>query len=181
MPDSKDDDDKFFQKKMQGVKRLQTSKKIAKQKSPLKPRRLKQPQYELPSDEFPFTDHLSEVVTAETKLFFARPGLQQKVLKSFRLGEIKQREILDLHGSSVTEARSAVSEFLSHCIGHGERCVRIIHGKGKFDLDPPILKNQINNWLRQHPAVLAFSSATTKDGGNGAVYVLLKRKMKDEF
>jgi len=38
-----------------------------------------------------------------------------------------------------------------------------------------VIKNKVNSWLRQHQDVLAFHSAMPKDGGNGAVYVLLKK------
>jgi len=34
---------------------------------------------------------------------------------------------------------------------------------------------QVNSWLRQMDAVLAFCSARPNDGGTGAVYVLLKK------
>jgi len=55
-------------------------------------------------------------------------------------------------------------------------CVQIIHGKGLSNqTQPPLLKNQVNRWLRCHPAVLAFCSAQPKDGGTGALYVLLKQ------
>jgi len=38
----------------------------------------------------------------------------------------------------------------------------------------PVLKNDLNFWLRQHQEVQAFCSATQKDGGAGAVFVLLR-------
>ncbi|MEE9156926.1 MAG: Smr/MutS family protein, partial [Gammaproteobacteria bacterium] len=40
----------------------------------------------------------------------------------------------------------------------------------------PVLKNKLNNWLRQRDEVLAFCSTRPVDGGTGAVYVLLKRR-----
>ncbi|EXJ09223.1 Smr domain protein [Nitrincola nitratireducens] len=38
-----------------------------------------------------------------------------------------------------------------------------------------MIKSCVNDWLQQIPQVLAFTSAQPKDGGTGAVYVLLKR------
>jgi DNA-nicking Smr family endonuclease len=38
-----------------------------------------------------------------------------------------------------------------------------------------VLKQKVNDWLRQKNEVLAFCSARPNDGGSGAVYVLLKR------
>lgn len=38
----------------------------------------------------------------------------------------------------------------------------------------PVLKTHVAYWLPQHSDVLAFSSAQSRDGGTGALYVLLK-------
>jgi len=54
--------------------------------------------------------------------------------------------------------------------------VRIIHGKGKgSENNLPILKNNLDQWLRRQDHVLAFCSARPIGGGTGAVYVLIKR------
>lgn len=37
---------------------------------------------------------------------------------------------------------------------------------------------EVNYWLRLRPEVLAFCSATRRDGGTGAVYVLLRNPAK---
>ena len=58
---------------------------------------------------------------------------------------------------------------------NNETMVKIVHGKGS----EAILKTCINGWLRQLPEVLAFCSAPPKDGGNGAVLVLLKKPKAD--
>jgi DNA-nicking Smr family endonuclease len=56
--------------------------------------------------------------------------------------------------------------------------VRIIHGKGNGSRHRgPVLKQKINHWLRQRDEVLAFCSARPMDGGTGAIYVLLRRKI----
>ncbi|MGY8862749.1 MAG: Smr/MutS family protein, partial [Pseudomonadales bacterium] len=41
-----------------------------------------------------------------------------------------------------------------------------------------IIKSHVNHWLQQLDAVLAFTSALPKDGGTGALYVLLKKSAK---
>lgn len=126
------------------------------------------------------SDHLTTTVHADEELFFAHPGLQHKVIRDFRQGKITPAMSLDLHKMTVEQARRAVTQFLADAIEQNLRCVLIIHGKGKLTADAPILKNQVNNWLQQHPAVLAFCSAAKRDGGVGAVYVLLRRQ-KLEF
>jgi DNA-nicking Smr family endonuclease len=80
-----------------------------------------------------------------------------------------------MHGMTAAIARQELVQFISACRDQHIRCVRVIHGKGyRSDGQAPILKNRINNWLRQHHDVLAFSSTPQKDGGSGAVYILLR-------
>ena len=51
-----------------------------------------------------------------------------------------------------------------------------MHGKGyNSEAQFPILKNLVNQTLRTLTAVLAFSSAPEKDGGAGAVNILMKK------
>lgn len=44
----------------------------------------------------------------------------------------------------------------------------------------PCNKNLLNRWLPQMNEVIAFHSALPKDGGSGAIYVLLKRKIRSD-
>jgi DNA-nicking Smr family endonuclease len=61
----------------------------------------------------------------------------------------------------------------------GERCVLVIHGKGEHSPQGMgVLRGEIAAWLSQGPSsqhVAAFVSARAQDGGDGAVYVLLRR------
>ena len=110
------------------------------------------------------------------ELFFARPGLQKQTIRKLRRGQIKVDEELDLHGMTTDMARNALQNFLDDCHNYSWRCVSIIHGKGiGSENKKPIIKNKVNNWLRQRDDVLAFCSAIRADGGTGAIYCLLKR------
>lgn len=110
------------------------------------------------------------------ELFFARPGLQRTVLRKLRRGQFVVEAELDLHRNKVPEAREKISAFIYKARQQGQRCIRIIHGKGLSTKDKlPVLKGKVNSWLRQKEEVLAFCSALQRDGGTGAVYVLLKR------
>lgn len=126
-----------------------------------------------------FTDDSDDWRKAEDSLHFARTGLQHKVLKRLKRGQITIEDTLDLHRKTTEEAREITRRFIDHCVQMGKRCVCIIHGKGRFS-DKPILKNFMNQWLRQHPMVLAFYSAQPRHGGTGALYVLLKRGFHEE-
>ena len=120
----------------------------------------------------------AEVETHEF-LSFARPGVQQRVLADLGRGAIEVGLEVDLHGLTVEIARRVLAEFLIECGHRRVRCARVIHGKGiRSSGAQPILKQKVNYWLRLHAEVLAFCSATRRDGGTGAVYVLLRNPNK---
>jgi DNA-nicking Smr family endonuclease len=81
----------------------------------------------------------------------------------------------------VVFAERVLDEFLRECAHRRVRCARVIHGKGSRSTEgPPVLKRKVNYWLRLREQVLAFTSATRRDGGSGAVYVLLRNPAKGE-
>ena len=73
------------------------------------------------------------------------------------------------------EARQAVLQIIQIAKDENQNVLKIVHGKGP----DAILKTYVNGWLRQHRDVLAFVSAPEKQGGTGAVLVLLKRSEKN--
>jgi DNA-nicking Smr family endonuclease len=114
-------------------------------------------------------------VGLEDSLSFIEPGLQNKVLKKLRRGYFGIDAEIDLHGLNSNEAKRQLLQFLHSCIEEGCRCVHIVHGKGYRSADNhPVLKNNLNLWLRQYKGVQAFCSASPENGGNGAVFVLLQ-------
>jgi len=93
-----------------------------------------------------------------------------------RRGEFAVGDEIDLHGLGADAARDALREFLAEALRRRLGCVRVIHGKGlRSGPGGPVLKHAVNVWLRKVDAVLAFTSAPRRDGGTGAVYVLLAR------
>jgi DNA-nicking Smr family endonuclease len=127
-----------------------------------------------PSDLFYLEDIPEKNITSEEKLFFARTGLQHKLVQKLKQGKMMPEASLDLHRLTAAQARKSVALFIEEAQLRHYRTVHIIHGKSKADMQLPILKNQVNHWLKQIPVVLAFCSALPQDGGTGAVYVLLK-------
>lgn len=116
-----------------------------------------------------------EKLGIEDSLSFMVPGLQHSVLKKLRKGQFGLDAELDLHGLNSIEAKRQLLHFLNGSIEDGCRCVHIVHGKGyRSEGNYPVLKNNLNLWLRQHQHVQAFCSAPPKDGGTGAVFVLLQ-------
>lgn len=109
------------------------------------------------------------------ELFFRRSGIQQRVFRKLQRGQLKIEHEVDLHGMTIASAKSALSGFLTQARKSNWRCIRIIHGKGKNSPNGvPVLKGKLNQWLQQRDEILAFCSAQPRDGGTGAMYVLLK-------
>lgn len=170
------DDAEDFRKAMSGVRRL------AHDRAPLQGRRPAPRPLQTEAEERQvLQDLLSDALDPADfeigdELLFHRAGLQQPVLRKLRRGQYAVQAELDLHGFTVPAARQALAEFLALSTLNGRRCVRVIHGKGKRSPGKqPVLKVQVNHWLRQRNEVLAFCSARPVDGGTGAVYVLLRR------
>jgi len=115
---------------------------------------------------------------ADPEQAFIRNGIQKTVLRKLRNGQIAVEGELDLHGRGVSEAEQELRAFLRNKqSAAGRRAVRVIHGKGHGSPNQKsVLKEKVNEWLRQSDAVLAFCPAGPTDGGTGAVRVLLKRK-----
>ena len=111
----------------------------------------------------------------ENEQLFVRAGLQQKQLRRLRRGQIPVAAEADLHGMRIREAQLLLAEFLRDCRERNHRCVRVIHGKGLGSRGGhAVLKWEVDRWLRSHEDVMAFCTAQPRDGGTGAVYVLLR-------
>lgn len=169
----KDEDSALFRQAMQGVKPLGKGSKApddclpppARKKSPVFPTlSLKKHYHDRPN---------APVVAGSTVLDYCDPSLPYRDRRRFKKGQIPIEASLDLHGMTLEAARDAFSTFLTAAVSKQQRCIRIVHGKGHHD-SPPVLKNGVYQWLPQSSAVLAYCSAQPKDGGTGAVYVLLK-------
>ncbi|MEM7170100.1 MAG: Smr/MutS family protein [Pseudomonadota bacterium] len=100
----------------------------------------------------------------------------------FRRGQLSIEGRLDLHGYTQERAHGILTRFLAESQNRGLRCVLVITGKGRKD-DPfgagtGVLRQAVPQWLNQAPnrqRILSFSYAQPKHGGEGAIYVLLKR------
>lgn len=121
-----------------------------------------------------------ETVQHNDYIEFKRDGVSHKTLRKLNKGQYNVQAVLDLHRHSVEDARTAVNRFLHECVKRRIKTAVIVHGKGKPE-STPILKNQINYWLRQAEPVLAFCSAAPRHGGRGAVYVLFKSHVEEKF
>ena len=111
-------------------------------------------------------------------LAFQRPGVQNGVFRKLKQGRYEAQSRLDLHRMTAEVARSEIFEFIEESYRYGLRSVLIIHGKGESKAQherSSILKGCVDRWLRDLQIVQAFHSAQPRDGGTGAVYVLLRK------
>jgi DNA-nicking Smr family endonuclease len=87
---------------------------------------------------------------------------------------------LDLHGMTQAQAHDALLGFLRRSSGRGARVVLVITGKGggAGSEGRGVLKRQVPMWLRLaefREFVVGFEAAGIGHGGEGAMYVRLRR------
>jgi DNA-nicking Smr family endonuclease len=103
-------------------------------------------------------------------------------LGRLRKGDYSVQSHLDLHGLTLDDAKERFEAFIRESQKQGYNCVRIVHGRGRHSSsEPAVLKTHLTRWLssrKMSRIVVAFASARWKDGGSGAVYVLLYRNRR---
>lgn len=87
---------------------------------------------------------------------------------------------LDLHGLTQSEAHAALLRFLRQASGRGARLVLVITGKGARggEGERGVLRRQVPQWLRLpefRALVIGFEQAHVAHGGEGALYVRVRR------
>ncbi len=83
---------------------------------------------------------------------------------------------IDLHHMNQDRARAALTAFVVRAHAAGERAVLVITGKGA--LGDGVLRRRAPEWLAEaplRPLVAGLSEAHQRHGGQGALYVALKR------
>lgn len=91
---------------------------------------------------------------------------------------------IDLHGMTQTRAHLALLRFLQNASSDGLTFVLVITGKGRArESDPErgILRRQVPQWLglpEFRSLVVGFDEAHSGHGGEGALYVRLRRKVR---
>jgi len=109
----------------------------------------------------------------EEGVSYAAKGSSPELLAKLKKGQWPVQAFLDLHGMQRDQARTALAEFLKRSKLARLRCVCVIHGKGYSSREPAVLPGKVRIWLSQSELVQAFCPALPKDGGDGAVQVLL--------
>ncbi len=109
--------------------------------------------------------------------------------RRLKRGQIAIDGRLDLHGMTQNQAYDALLSFIPSAYYTDKRCVLIITGKGDrqgshasmIDKKVGILKQKTPVWLNSHPLneyILNIKTARPNHGGEGALYVLLRKNRK---
>lgn len=103
--------------------------------------------------------------------------LDQQTRKRISRGSDPVEARLDLHGFTQEQAFDSLCAFVQRCAKVGKRTLLIITGKGRDK--PSVLRANVPRWLREAPLnayVAGYHEAAKADGGQGALYVRLKKK-----
>lgn len=110
----------------------------------------------------------------------ATQGMDGRTAMRMKRGKLDIHGRLDLHGHTQRAAHQALETFLSESFHRDRRTVLVITGKGDPVAGRPgVLKDTVPRWLNEMPMrqwVTGFSYAAVKDGGEGALYVRIKRR-----
>jgi DNA-nicking Smr family endonuclease len=103
-------------------------------------------------------------------------GLDRANAERLKRGKHRIEARLDLHGMTQSEAYGALLGFIRGARAEGKRCVLVITGRGA--VGGGILRSAVPRWLNEaelRPHLLAIATAQQRDGGGGALYVMLRR------
>lgn len=171
-----DDDTDLFRRAMSGTKPLSSETRAAGPEKKPKPkaRFTRADRKEVLRESLQADVDTLQYDNADS-LRFHRASVGRRTMRKLARGRYSVQAEIDLHSMTVAEAKPRLANFIENCAQTGLLCVRIVHGKGLGSgQQGPVLKMNVNRWLRQWDSVLAFVSARQVDGGTGAVYALLK-------
>jgi len=115
-------------------------------------------------------------------------GIDRRTNEKLRQGKLTIEGRLDLHGHNQAQAHNELIQFIERGFERGQRCLLVITGKGSggeseeggwLEPETGVLKREVPRWLTEKPLagkVIVFTQAQPKHGGEGALYVYLRRK-----
>ena len=101
----------------------------------------------------------------------------RRTATKLKRGHIAIEAKLDLHGMTQNEAHEELRRFIAGSRELGRRCVLVVTGVGARG--GGILRRSVPRWLAEpslREAVLNVAPAEQRHGGQGALYVLLRKK-----
>ncbi len=115
------------------------------------------------------------------------PQLDRRTEQRLKRGQLPIDGRIDLHGKTQTQAFDALSKFITNAYTQKKRCLLVITGKGNWqeggrsigDEKTGVLRQKTPEWLSSAPLsqyILRVEPARPNHGGEGALYVLLRRQ-----
>ena len=106
-------------------------------------------------------------------------GVDKRTVERMRRGKLPIDARLDLHGEYQATAEARLESFIIDCFEAGCRLVLVITGKGLTSNSTGVLRKRLPDWLNKpkcREVTLSFCAARPEHGGEGAFYILLRRK-----
>ena len=140
-----------------------------------------------PTVSKPLRQHAGEKATVGTAPS-PNVGLDRQTARKLDKGSLAIEARIDLHGMRQREAHSALRKFLHWACGKDYRHVLVITGKGSlrdegrsfYDEDERgVLRQAVPHWLSHGdlaPFIVSFAQAPRRLGGEGALYVRLRKQ-----
>lgn len=131
------------------------------------------------------TDKPLLVLPAEPKARALPPlsGIEKRMVKEVARGHRAIDSRIDLHGMRQAEAHAALNSFIYRAHASGAKLVLVITGKGggldAFGEERGVLKRLVPHWLADpvmRRMIIGFESAARGHGGEGALYVRIRRR-----
>ncbi len=160
----------------QTVRPIKSRRRTAKPKEEAPP--APKPQSAKPAPALPAMPTPSQPVKPHELTHGLSHGIDRRQAERFRKGKLAIEGKIDLHGRTQQDAHDDLLAFLKRARTASKRCVLVVTGKGMTTARTGVLRQAVPRWLNE-PAfralVLAFDYAEPQHGGEGALYVLLKR------
>jgi len=108
--------------------------------------------------------------------------IEQRIIQKLARGRQKIDSRIDLHGMTQDRARFALLDFLQMAQSADHRIVLVITGKGNEGMG--VLRRNVPLWLTAPPflpIVNGFREAHLSHGGEGALYVRIRRRRQNRI
>jgi DNA-nicking Smr family endonuclease len=108
--------------------------------------------------------------------------IDHRTRTKLRRGRLEVDAKLDLHGLRQAEAQRALFDFLRRAQAGGARMAIVVTGKGVRSEDGGVLRRIVPMWLQApqlRDLVVSFGEAARNHGGEGALYVQIRRARKE--
>ncbi|MCO6187996.1 Smr/MutS family protein [Rhizobium sp. L1K21] len=108
--------------------------------------------------------------------------IEKPVKRKISKGRLALEARIDLHGLVQSEAHALLHSFIVHAHERGMRHVLVITGKGSSLGSEGALKRAVPLWFSKPEfrfLISGYEQAARNHGGEGALYVRLKRKIGD--